>query len=429
MQQLENKSKIENQEGGNATVRECVPIGNRKSEAPSVENRKIKSIRNPQSAIGILLLFVLSFVFTGCDTITGSGKTGVVLAKRAQIRSSYAVVAAELLEVRRGDVVEILDELEVADQNREDVKERWYQVRITKDEQQTEGWIETRNVISEDYLEQSRKLAVEDKDIPSQAAGQLRAASNLRLSPDYTKTDNILMLMESGSVFEIVSWKRVPKPANADGTTLDRDDTPKSGRRQQNNRRKRSNDEDEQIPKETTDLWYKVRLNPGVSPAPCGWIFGKQVELKVPSDIIFYRTGREFVAWRRLDGDIESSDESESKDRDAGKEQRPGAWVILEKGNDPDKPNKENEPDFDRVYVLGYDKYNQEHYTAYRSPDLIGFLPLRVEGKGERKSFTVRIMDGTVVKDVQFSVYKDDKGHLKVTAPSEIERLKNAPKK
>ena len=37
------------------------------------------------------------------------------------------------------------------------------------------------------------------------------------------------------------------------------------------------------------------------------WIYGKQVELAVPSDIIFYRTGREFVAWQRLDG--------ESKDR------------------------------------------------------------------------------------------------------------------
>jgi hypothetical protein len=410
MKQLRNKSKIE------------MPLANRKSE----------SIRNPQSAIRILLLFALSFVLTGCDTITGSGKTGVVLAERTYIRSSYAVVAADLLEVKRGDVVEILDEAEVADQNREDIKERWYQVRITKDGQETEGWIETRSVISEDYLEQSRKLAAEDKDIPSQAAGQLRAASNLRLSTDYTKPDNILMLLESGSVFEIVSWKRVPKPASeiAEQTTVDRDDTPKSGRRQgQNNRRKRSNEEDEQIPKETTDLWYKVRLNPSVSPAPCGWIYGKQVELKVPSDIIFYRTGREFVAWRRLDGEVESSDESENEDRDAGKEQRPGAWVILEKGNDPDKPNKENEPDFDRVYVLGYDKYNQEHYTAYRSPDLIGFLPLRVEGQGERKSFTVRIMDGTVVKDVQFSVYKDDKGHLRVIAPPEVEKLKNVPRK
>src|SRR3712207_7138615 len=46
--------------------------------------------------------------------------------------------------------------------------------------------------------------------------------------------------------------------------------------------------------------------------------------------------------------------------------------------------NAVDSPDFDRIYVLGYDKDRQEHYTAYRSPDLRGFLPLRVEG--DRKS-------------------------------------------
>ena len=69
-------------------------------------------------------------------------------------------------------------------------------------------------------------------------------------------------------------------------------------------------EEEDQEAKETTELWYKVRLAPAISPAPAGWIFGKQVELTVPSDIIYYRTGREFVAWRRLDE--ESGDENGS---------------------------------------------------------------------------------------------------------------------
>lgn len=380
----------------------------------------------------LISLIVLTFAFSACSTITGSNRTGVVLAKRAQIRSSYAVVAAELVEVNRGDVVEILDEIEVADQNREDVKEHWFQVRFTKDDQETEGWLEARNIITEEFLEQSRALAEEDKDTPTQAAGQLRAASNLRLSPDYTRSDNILMLMESGAVFEIISWKRVPKPKteSTDEITLDRDDTPKTGKRQQNNKRaKNSSDEEPEIPKETTDLWYKVRLAPSVSPARCGWIYGKQVDLKVPSDIIFYRTGREFVAWHRLDGNVESSETAEGTNKDTGKEQRPGSWVILEKGNNPDQPNKDNEPDFDRIYVLGYEKYDQEHYTAYRSPDLIGFLPLRVQGQGDNKSFTVRIMtENGEVKDLEFKVYKDNKGHLKVTPPLELDKIRKAPK-
>ena len=91
--------------------------------------------------------------------------------------------------------------------------------------------------------------------------------------------------------------------------------------------------------------------------------------------------------------------------------------MILEKSSS-DQPHTLDEPDFDRIYVLGYDKRDQEHYTAYRSPDLKGFLPCRVEGAGENKTFTIRVQDeGGQVKDVQYSIYKDARGYLKITAP------------
>jgi hypothetical protein len=140
--------------------------------------------------------------------------------------------------------------------------------------------------------------------------------------------------------------------------------------------------------------------------------------LTVPSDIIFYRTGREFVAWHRLD-DAPEVDPNSPKDKDAAKETKPGSWVILEKSSS-NEPRKLDEPDFDRIYVLGYDKYNQEHYTAYRSPDIKGFLPLRVEGRGDDKTFTIKVQDeGGQPKDAQYRVYKDDRGVLKVSAPND----------
>jgi hypothetical protein len=78
-----------------------------------------------------------------------------------------------------------------------------------------------------------------------------------------------------------------------------------------------------------------------------------------------------------------------------------------------------DEPDFDRIYVLGYDKRDQEHYTAYRSPDLKGFLPCRVEGTRDNKTFTIRVQDENgQINDVQYSVYKDGRGYLKVNAPN-----------
>jgi hypothetical protein len=362
----------------------------------------------------LLVALGLSLTFAGCSTLAKRNDSGVVVARRAQIRSSTAVVAADLLEVKRGEAVDIIDSVDVPDPTDNTKKERWFRVRAHNDET-TEGWIEARNVMAQDVLEKTTKLAQEDKGIPSQATGQLHAGSNLRLTPDRSGNDNIVMRLDSGSSFEIVGWKRVPK---AKGTESSESDTaPKAGSATANRNKSSQGDEESPEEQETTELWYKVRLPPDISPGPAGWIYGKQVELSVPSDIIFYRTGREFVAWQRLDGDSVDKDTA-PKGKDAAREARPGSWVILEKSSS-DQPHTLDEPDFDRIYVLGYDKRDQEHYTAYRSPDLKGFLPMRVEGKGENKTFIVRAQDENgQIKDMQYGISRDARGYLKINAPS-----------
>jgi hypothetical protein len=72
----------------------------------------------------------------------------------------------------------------------------WYRVRA-RDEAKTEGWIEAQHVITSEVLEKSKKLAEEFKDVPPQAAGKLRAASNLRLAFDMSP-ENIL--------FKLANW-------------------------------------------------------------------------------------------------------------------------------------------------------------------------------------------------------------------------------
>ncbi len=221
-----------------------------------------------------------------------------------------------------------------------------------------------------------------------------------------------MMRLDSGSSFDIVGWKRVPKPKSSE--EIESDVAPKAGSAQPGTARVKGDQENQ--PEEANELWYKVRLPSSISPAPAGWIYGKQVELKVPSDIIFYRTGREFVAWQRLDGEPTDPDGT-WKSKDAARDGKPGSWVILEKSSS-NQPRTIDEPDFDRIYVLGYDKRDQEHYTAYRSPDLKGYLPFRVEGRPDNRTFTIRVLDESgQVKDVQYSVYKDARGYLKVSAP------------
>jgi hypothetical protein len=365
---------------------------------------------NPLSkALLILMVFCLA---QGCKTLAKQSDTGVVVARRAQIRSSTAVVAADLLEVNRGDAVDILEFQDVQDPTDNSKKERWLRVQA-HDEDNTEGWIESRNVMPDEILQNSKRVAEEDKDIPAQATGQLRASSNLRLNPDRSGNENIMMRLDSGSSFEIVGWQRVPKPKSSEA--IETDIAPKAGTAQQGNTRGAKDNQEDNEPEEANELWYKVRLSSSISPAPAGWIYGKQVELSVPSDIIFYRTGREFVAWQRLDGD--TSDDG-SKNKDAAREGKPGSWVILEKSSS-NQPHTVGEPDFDRIYVLGYDKRDQEHYTAYRSPDLKGYLPCRIGGRPDNKTFTIRVQDENgQISDVQYGIYKDARGYLKVTAPN-----------
>jgi hypothetical protein len=358
-----------------------------------------------------IVIFALLSLLAGCQTLAKKSNTGVIVARRAQIRSSTAVVAADLLQVNRGDVVDILESTDVTDPSDNLRKERWLRVK-PRDADAIEGWIEARNVMPDDVLEESKKLAAEDKDVPAQATGQLRASSNLRLTPDRSGNENIMMRLDSGSSFDIISWKRVPKPKSSEA--IETDVAPKAGSAQQGGA-KSGQQEEETKDEEVNELWYKVRLSGETSPAPAGWIYGKQVGLSVPSDIIFYRTGREFVAWQRLDGDHEKN----NANKDAGREEKPGSWLILEKSSS-NQPHEVDEPDFDRIYVLGYDKRNQEHYTAYRSPDLKGYLPAKVEGQGESKSFTIRLQEeeGGPLKEVRYTLYKDARGVLKVNAPN-----------
>src|SRR3954463_3766035 len=164
--------------------------------------------------VRFFLLFTLisiSVFAAGCSLLEGSivgpTDTATVIAKTAQIRTSYSVVAADLLEVKRGDKLDVLDQVEFE-------KVPWFRVRA-HDEALTEGWIEAQNVITSGTLQKSKDLAEQFKDQPPQAAGMIRSITNLRGAPDMAP-ENIFFKLPAGSNFEIMSWKFVPKQESPD---------------------------------------------------------------------------------------------------------------------------------------------------------------------------------------------------------------------
>ncbi len=359
--------------------------------------------------IGAFLSFSLFLSSCGLFTsavenvsgLVGLDETGTVIAKRAQIRTSYAVVAGDLLEVSRGDRLDILEETTFE-------KVRWYRVRAN-DEDNTEGWIEAQNVILGEILDKSRKLAEEKKDAQPQATGQLRAVSNLRLTPEITD-ENILLKLEGGSKFEIIDSKFVPKIQDVSGEI-------NAGAKNPEIEAAREKDEGEKI-EDKYDIWYQVRLDRSQSPAPVGWLFGRQVELQIPTDIVFHQqNNRKFVSWQRIDAVV--ADKIPGTGDDTMPVAKPGSWVVLTRTNQV-KTIDGVEPDFDGIVVFGYDKFDQSHYMVYRNNDIWGRLPLVVEGEGDNKSFklNLRTKAGTL-EPKRFTIIKD-KARLRIKPPEDI---------
>ena len=356
---------------------------------------------------------LLDSTVSGFSNIVGLTDTATVIAKTAQIRTSYAVVAADLLEVKRGEKLDVIDTMEFE-------KVLWYRVRA-HDQENTEGWIEAQHVITDEVLQKSKKVAESFASLPPQASGKLRAASNLRLSADMNP-ENVLFKLANGSTFEIMDWNFVPKEDVADVDDAKRGETKQSKRsRNEEIEAAREKNEPDKLD-EKYDIWYLVRIDPSVSPAPAGWLFGRQVELQVPNEIVFFQhNNRKFVTWQRLDSEIASK--AVTADRNA----TPGNWVILSRTNAV-KAIDGVEPDFDGILVLAFDKYDQSFYTVWRSTgDVWGLLPLRLDGSGDNKTFTIQLRNPNGQMDEKrFNVFRD-KSRFKVTPPEDIAQYQ-APK-
>lgn len=348
----------------------------------------------------------VSNAFNNIASVAGLSTTCTVLAKKANIRTSYAVVAQDLLEVKRGDVLDITDQVDFE-------RVVWYRVRA-HDEDQTEGWIEAQNVITSDILDKSKKLAEEDKDSQAQANGLLRNKTNLRLTPEQSDS-NVLVKLDNGSTFEIISWKYVQK-AQDDNDDNTKEDANKPKKTKNAEIEAAKTDTDPEKMDEKYDIWYKVRLDPSVSPAPSGWIFGRQVELQVPTDIVFYQqNNKKFVTWQKIDG-VDTSIKDDSKTTT-----KPSSWVILSRTNEVKAINGD-EPDFDGVLLLGYDKYDQSHYRIYPLiGEVWGKLPLKMEGTGDSRTFTLHLRNKNSgqIEDKKF-VVTFDKSRYKLKLPDDM---------
>lgn len=333
----------------------------------------------------ILLCSLLLLLLTACKAGSNSViDDGVIVAEKAEIRNSTALVAAPLKELKRGDQVAILA--------RQTVNQREF-VRVrTDDDKPVEGWLEARVIISKKIVNECDKLAEESKDVSVQAIARTKDKLKLRLKPG--RDTEVVTLLPASTKLEIIGRSRVERHSSNEGES----ETASAGETKYDN-------------------WLKVRLedNPVIK---AGWLYAESVELLPPDAIAgLPGAGRKFVAWQGF-GDVTDSESGEKKKH----------YIILDKY----AYSKDDEIDFDRIYIVVWDNNTHGYSSIFIESQLRGLYPLKFEDRNIDYVFTVPLFDKQkAVVPTKYLIRKDAKSDkLSVTKYMEPKPPKaKSPKK
>jgi SH3-like domain-containing protein len=294
----------------------------------------------------LLLLLLLSFSLPACRTHKKVLETDYVSVPQAFLRDRVAAFYSKTGTVKNADRVQVLE------------RERRF-VRVRTDSG-LEGWIEQRNLVSQEVYDGFQKLAQQEQADPLQATGTMRNDTNIHLQPG-RETEHLYQLNQGTKVS---LFKRATAEKNLAGTipAPNGQEQPKSA---------------------IAEDWWLVRDPQG----HMGWVLARMVDLDVPLEIAQYAEGQRIVAFFVLE---EVAD---------GEKKVPQYLVALA---DP----KDGMPfDFNQVRVFTWNVKRHHYETAYRERNLNGVFPLTVshedfEPEGNLPVFVLRVKDdnGNVVE-------------------------------
>jgi hypothetical protein len=297
-----------------------------------------------------LTAWVCGLTFAGCSLVGSSAKIndGVVIAPKATLRSSTAMVALPVAELKRGDRLEIFEQAEVKTPTR---IEEWYKVKTVAGGDT--GWIEARYVVNKSVIDKIESLFQQSKDLPSQGQGRLKVQAKLRLDAG----GDVVTYLNRGTIVEIVGKARTTVKPNTTPDSSDADDP----------------DEDTGV---KTQLWLQVRM-PDSEVLRAGWIGAQQVELDVPDEILHLEgDGRRFTGWIVYD-------QSRTK-----KGELKNNYIGLMKSVTTEGPI-----DFTRLWFLNYSPDSGRYVNGGLDDGLRGVLPVTLSTQTGGKGFTIHELD------------------------------------
>ena len=294
------------------------------------------------------LLLVLLALLCGCSRVRGKNYEIVyVSAPQTFLRDRVATLYNKTGVVKNGDRLQVLER-----------DRRFVRVRTATG---AEGWVEQRNLVSQQVYDGFQQLDKQEQNTPAQATGVTRNDTNLHITPG-RDTDHLYLLNQNAkvsllrrAVVEKAGAATAPKPA------LDK--KPQPGNKQE-------------PPKPQLEDWWLIR-NPD---AQVGWVLGRMIDVDVPMEIAQYAEGQRIVAYFVLD---EVTD---------GDKKVPQYLVLLNE-------NKDGMPfDYNQVRVFTWNVKRHRYETAYRERDLNGVLPVTLshetfDKEGDLPVFVLHVKD------------------------------------
>ncbi len=344
-----------------------------------------KTLFKRSTAGGAVVL--ASVIIAACGLIPSDSKIdeGIVNAPKLKIRSSTALAALDLAEVKRGDRLEILEQAQVKTPTRTN---EWYKVR-TKSKDATEGWVEARYVINKSIVDKTQDLYEKSKAITSQGTGRLKVQTKLRAEAG----GDVISYLSRGMMVDIVGKAR---------TTVKPD-----------KQQEADDSEDADEPETRTVIWYQIRL-PESEVLRAGWVGAQQVQLDTPDEILYLEgEGRRFTGWVVFDQT--KPKKGDPKDN----------YIALMKNLSAEGPI-----DFTRLWILIYAPEQGRYVGPYIEDGLHGVLPVSIHP--DHKGFTIHELDenGKPVA-VEYEAIRIDASHLRVKrlSPKIIYRKPSAKSK
>jgi hypothetical protein len=278
-------------------------------------------------------------MLSGCSSLRPKPAANYiyVTAKQTYLRDRVAAVSNRTGTVANGDRLEILDHAR-----------RFYKVKTEKGEL---GWIDEREIATQQVYDGFEALKREHKGDPAVASAVVRDEVNLHLKPG-RKTETFYRLAE-GDKLQLLERATMAKPVQPGAAPAKLPGKPAI---------KGAKPEAAEAAPPAMEDWWLVRNAQG----RVGWLLSRMMDVDAPDDLTRYAEGQKIIGAYVLT--TVHDEGAEQKDKDI-----PIYLTVM-------GPYKAGLPyDFDQVRVFTWSIKMHRYETGFRDKNIEGYFPVSVE--------------------------------------------------